>query len=58
MIVSCVRLGFASVQIRNPAHGKPGKIGHKNAFSSGDRDRQCADRRRLVNDQQELPVLL
>jgi hypothetical protein len=42
----------------NPAHGKPGKIGHKNAFSSGDRDRQCADRRWLVNDQQELPVLL
>jgi hypothetical protein len=29
--ISCVRLGFASVQIRNPAHGKPGKIGHKNA---------------------------
>jgi len=56
--VARVGLGFARVQVRQPAHRQPGKVADVDAHAAGDRDCQRPDRGELIDDCQDRPVRL
>ena len=50
--ISRIRLGFTCVQIGDPAHCEPRKIGDCDTFSPCHRNWKSADRCRLIDDEQ------
>ena len=54
--IAGVGLGFARVQVRDAPHCQPRQVAHEHVFGLGDGDRQGADGRGLIDDEQDLPM--
>jgi hypothetical protein len=56
--VAGVGLRFARVQVRDTAHRQARQVAHEHAFRLGDGNREGADGRGLIDDEEDLAVLL
>ena len=57
MAASRVRLGFSRVQVRDAPHREPRQMTAQDSRGLRDRDRQHSDRGRLIDHEQQRPVL-